>query len=608
MFRLRPTPIILSDDEIYSCVRRILIARILEKGGDPLVSPLQRRLSSSEAPSTDSPYMAPDSSSFEEFTDCGPDDCDSSPALNNGKRKCETSSDNPQTEQPQLSPAPQVLPSSSADVQLAEQLDTITLSFTSFLSPSTWLGPFTSYPRLVGGNMRLEWGDDISTGLNYQMKSFALPVPTDLALLQSDGLYSKVFPYSGGSVLGCINPNPIPPGSTRCSSPCCQSIPSTPPLSDSQGTDSESDTEDGFFLSTPNSSRNITSRPNGTNLYFYGFGHSPATEDAIRCNDINRTPARRSSNKNAFHSQRNRPAMINSSYTSATSSLSFSRLDSISLNATSFDMHCSCEKDMLAQMYQQSFLSPPASQRGSANQNQYPSVPAGSREGADTMPTSSNLGQVYPITSANTVVPTGETPLIAPQAIANQIPYIERVPQEAAGLPQVRRTAIFCTSPWLSQQPNVPIYAISTAANQLQDTMPQRHAAINYYHVPLSSIFGNPVTPSAALSPAVVPTYRLNQQHEQQYIVPATRLASAYTAGHGYVFQQRRHQAVHNNTNNQAMAPIHLPAGMAEIPRGTTWQIQRPSSTAGPAIHSGRATTAFGHHSDGNIEGEVKAP
>ncbi|EGC43693.1 predicted protein [Histoplasma capsulatum var. duboisii H88] len=116
-------------------------------GGDPLVSPLQRRLSSSEAPSTDSPYMAPDSSSFEEFTDCGPDDCDSSPALNNGKRKCETSSDNPQTEQPQLSPAPQVLPSSSADVQLAEQLDTITLSFTSFLSPSTWLGPFTSYPR-----------------------------------------------------------------------------------------------------------------------------------------------------------------------------------------------------------------------------------------------------------------------------------------------------------------------------------------------------------------------------------------------------------------------------------------------------------------------------
>lgn len=151
---------------------------------------------------------------------------------------------------------------------------------------------------------------------------------------------------------------------------------------------------------------------------------------------------------------------------------------------------------MLAQMYQQSFLSTPASQRGSANKNQYPWVPAGSREGADTMPTSSNLGQVYPITSANTVVPTGEIPLIAPQAIANQIPYIERVPQEAAGLPQVTRTAIFCTSPWLSQQPNVPIYAVSTAANQLQDTMPQRHAAINYYHVPLSSIFGNPVTPS----------------------------------------------------------------------------------------------------------------
>ncbi|EDN09475.1 hypothetical protein I7I51_04872 [Histoplasma capsulatum] len=173
------------------------------------------------------------------------------------------------------------------------------------------------------------------------------------------------------------------------------------------------------------------------------------------------------------------------------------------------------------------------------------------------MPTSSNLGQVYPITSANTVVPTGEIPLIAPQAIANQIPYIERVPQEAAGLPQVTRTAIFCTSPWLSQQPNVPIYAVSTAANQLQDTMPQRHAAINYYHVPLSSIFGNPVTPSVALSPAVVPTYRLNQQHEQQYIVPATRLASAYTAGHGYVFQQRSRQAAHNNTNNQAMAPIH---------------------------------------------------
>ncbi|EEH08646.1 predicted protein [Histoplasma capsulatum G186AR] len=367
-------------------------------GGDPHVSPLQRRQFSSEAPSTDSPYMAPDSSSFEEFTDCSPDDCDSSPALNNGKRKCETSSDDPQTEQPQLSPAPQALPSSSADVQLAEQLDTITLSFTSFLSPSTWLGPFTSYPRF------------------HTLQLSMLPIHT---------IYASTFRFTG---------------------------------------------------------------------YFIRYA------------------------------------------------LLF------------------------------------------------------------------NLGQVYPITSANTVVPTGEIPLIAPQAIANQIPYIERVPQEAAGLPQVTRTAIFCTSPWLSQQPNVPIYAVSTAANQLQDTMPQRHAAINYYHVPLSSIFGNPVTPSAALSPAVVPTYRLNQQHEQQYIVPATRLASAYTAGHGYVFQQRRHQAVHNNTNNQAMAPIHLPAGMAEIPRGTTWQIQQPSSTAGPAIHSGRATTAYGHHSDGNNEGEVKAP
>ncbi|PGH29012.1 hypothetical protein GX50_08244 [[Emmonsia] crescens] len=246
MFRLRPTPIALSDDEIYSCVQRIMVARILERGGDPLVSPLGRRRSSSEGASMNSPYLASDSSGFEEFTDCGPDDCDRSPALSNGKHKREASPGESQIEHPPLSPALQESPPSSTDAQLAEQLDTITLNFTSFLSPSTWLGPFALSSGSVGGNMCQEWGDTIPIALCCQMKPLALPIPTGLSLLQYRGLYSDTSPCSEESnkelsVLGYTIPDPISPESTHCSSPCCRSAPSTPQLSESRDTDSESE-------------------------------------------------------------------------------------------------------------------------------------------------------------------------------------------------------------------------------------------------------------------------------------------------------------------------------------------------------------------------------
>ncbi|KLJ06982.1 hypothetical protein EMPG_17531 [Blastomyces silverae] len=609
MFRLRPTPIVLSGDEIYACVQRILVARILERGGDPHVSPHRQRQSSSEAASVDSPLLALDSSSFEEFTDCCPDDCGSSPTLSSGRRKRETSSEETQTEHRQLSPDRQESPPSSTDdTRLAEQLDTITLSFTSFLSPSTWLGPFASSSGSVGGNMCQERVDDISTTLFYPMKPWASSlIPTGFPPLKCHGLYSDIFLCSEESnttfsVLGYAIPGAIPPGSARCSSPYYQSIASTPSLSDSQDTDSESESQDGFALSNPGSSRKLTASLYTIDPFFNHFGQSPAASDPNRCSDNSRT-AKKFSNVNSFQCQWHCPkGAPNNSYTPAIPSLSCYGFDSITLNVhefhnwdiSLFDYHIRCtqilvqhyqfvsiimrrsfDANMLPQAASEEVASSQASQSGSSSPDQSPATPTSSVEGVSTVSVARNATQGYPIASSNLVTPTGRILLIAPKAIADQIPQIERIPQEAVGLPQVSQSDTFFTLPWLTLQPMTPTYPVLTPANQPQPAIPLRHTGINYYHVPLSGIVRNPIRPSPAL----------NQDQHQQYLAPATN--SAYPTGHGYLVQQAGQQAHDNNANNEPVTS-QLPAGSFQMPLGMTWQIQLFNWVADPT--SGRGT------------------
>ncbi|OJD16740.1 hypothetical protein AJ78_03119 [Emergomyces pasteurianus Ep9510] len=257
MIRLHPTPIVPSDDEISSCVQRILFARILERGTDRLVSSLERRQSSSEAASLGSSYLAPDSSSFEAFPDCGPDDYSSSSTLSTGKRKREDSPRDPLLEQSPTFPPPQEPPPSSTDAELAEELDIITLNFTTFLSPSTWLGPFAASSGSVARHTYQGWADDIPAALCCQMKSLYTPIPKGFSSLQYLGRYSDTSQCSAESskvpsALGFTVPLPISPESARWNSPCHEPTPPTPQLPDSHYTDSES--EEGFILSDSGSS------------------------------------------------------------------------------------------------------------------------------------------------------------------------------------------------------------------------------------------------------------------------------------------------------------------------------------------------------------------
>ncbi|OJD21280.1 hypothetical protein ACJ73_07381 [Blastomyces percursus] len=548
MFRLRPTHIVPSDNEIYSCVQRILVARILERGGDPKVSPHRQRQSSSEAASMDSPLPSLDSSSFEEFTDCGPDDCDSSPSLSSGKYKRETSSKETQTEHHQLSPGHQESPLSSADdTRLAEQLETIALSFTSFLSPSTWLGTFPSAAGSVGGNMCQERGDDISTTLFYPRDPLAsFLIPTDFLPLKRHDLYSDVFlcleeSSKALSVLGHAIPGLIPPEFPPWSSPYCQYIASTPSLSDSQDTDSESESQDGVTLSNPSSSRKLTASLYGIDPFFNHFGQSPATINANRCSDNSQT-AKKFSNVNGLQCQRYCPKGVPSnSFTSAIPSLSYYGFDSIALKAS--------EEVALSQ----------ASQSGSSSPDQSPATSPSSVKGVSTVSTAGNLTQGNPIASSSIVPPTCQILLIAPKAIADQIPQIERIPNETVWLPQVPQSYTFLTLPWLTLQPMTPTYSVLTPANQPQPAIPPRHTGINYYHVPLGGIVRNPIPPSPAL----------NQEQQQQYTALATN--SAYPTGHGCLVQQAGQQEQDSNTNEPVTS--QLPAGSFQMPLSINWQI-----------------------------------
>ncbi|OAT06785.1 hypothetical protein, variant [Blastomyces gilchristii SLH14081] len=559
MFRLRPTHIVPSDDEIYSSVQRILVARILERGGDLHVSPHRQRQSSSEAAPMDSPLLALDSSSFEEFTDCGPDDCDSSPSLSSGKGKRKTSSEETQTEHHQLSPGHQEAPPSGTDdTRLAEQLETITLSFTSFLSPSIWLGPFASSSGPVGGNLCQERGDDFSTTPFYPMKPMAsFLIPPGFPPLKCHALYSDIFLCSEESnkafpVLGCAITGPIPPRSARCSSPYFQSIASTPSLSHSQDTDLESESQDGFTSSNPGSSRELTTSLYGIDPFFNHFGQSPATSDA-NCGSDNSRTVKKVSNVNCFQCQWHCPKGVpDNSYASAITSLSCYGFDSIA---------------------PEEVASSQASQSGSSSPDQSPATPASSVEGVSTVSTSRNPTQGYPIASSSIVTRTGRILLIAPKAIADQIPQIERISQEAIGLPQVPQSYTFFTLPWLTLQPMTPTYPVLTPANQPQPAIPLRHTGINYYHVPLGGIVRNPIPPSPAL----------NQEQQQQYTEPTTN--SAYPTGHGYLVQQAGQQ-VHDNNASEPVTS-RLPAGSFQMPLGVRWRIQQFNWAPDPTSHPG---------------------
>ncbi|EEH20230.1 hypothetical protein PABG_02489 [Paracoccidioides brasiliensis Pb03] len=237
MIRSRPTSITLSDKEVNSCSQRILLSRILERGRSPLVSPTPRRVhSSSEGPASTHSYLVPDSSSFEEFVDCGSGNCGSSPVVSTGKRKRETSSPGPNAETPPPPPPPPPPPSpspleslpSSTDTKLAEQLDSITLNFTSFLSPSTWLGPFALASGYAGGYIYPEKGFFVPSKLpgcnpetvGYQIKPHAsskLTEPRD----PISTLLSPIDPNRGlSSILGCFLPN------LKSSNPATQPHPS----------------------------------------------------------------------------------------------------------------------------------------------------------------------------------------------------------------------------------------------------------------------------------------------------------------------------------------------------------------------------------------------
>ncbi|PGH03762.1 hypothetical protein GX51_03907 [Blastomyces parvus] len=573
MFRLRPTPIVLSNDEILSCVQRILVARILERGGDQHISPPRQRRSSSEAASMDSPLLAFDSSSFEEFTDYGPDDCDRSPALSSGKRKRETSSE--EREHWQLSPDRQKTPPPSPDdTRLAEQLDTITLSFTSFLSPSTWLGPFASSFGSVGGNMCQEGGDDISTTLICPMELLpSSKVKMGFPPLKCHGLHSDNLLFSGDSnkalsVPGYSIPGAIPAASGRCGSPCNQSITSTPSLSDSRDTDSESESQDSFILSNPGSSRKLTANLCRADPFFCYFGQSLATSNANRCSHNSRT-AKEFSTVNSFQCQWHCPKGVpHNSYTSAIPSLSCYGFDSIALKAASIKMLRKLDANMLPQAASEEVASPQASQSGSSNLDQSPATPASTE--VSTVATASNPTQGYPIASSNIITPTGQILLIAPKAIADQVPKIERIPQEAVGLPQLSQSDTFFTLPGLDAHPMMPTYPVLTPNNQPQPAIPLRHTGLNFYHVPFESIVRHHIALISLSSPAMAPIHRLNGDQHQQYLAPATGLA--YPTGHGYLFQQTGQQ-VHYNNGNEPVAS-QLPAGSRQM-RGVTWQIHQ---------------------------------
>ncbi|KGQ00971.1 hypothetical protein PAAG_12344 [Paracoccidioides lutzii Pb01] len=265
MIRSRPTSITLSDKEVNSCSQRILLSRILERGRSPLVSPTPRRVqSSSEGPASTHSYLVPDSSSFEEFVDCGSGDCGSSPVVSTGKHKREISSPGPNAETPPPPPPPpppsppspsplESLPSST-DTKLAEQLDSITLNFTSFLSPSTWLGPFALTSGYVGGYIYPEKGFFVPSKLpecnretvGYQIKPHAsskLTEPRD----PISTLLSSIDPNRGLSILGYCLPNLKSSNPAARISPCPQSPLSTSPHSLSQNINSESEDPDHFY-------------------------------------------------------------------------------------------------------------------------------------------------------------------------------------------------------------------------------------------------------------------------------------------------------------------------------------------------------------------------
>ncbi|PGG96205.1 hypothetical protein AJ79_09674 [Helicocarpus griseus UAMH5409] len=256
MIRLRPTRITLSGDEVYSCVQRILVARVLQTGRDQPASSERQHGSSSDVASLGSPYFVPDSSSFEDSIYCDPEDCDSSPAILRNKR--EASSSGSRTEPPPADVQESI--SVATDAQLAEHLDTITLNFTSYLSPSTWLGPFALPPGPIDGYMCEAWNsfkptkspDETSITISCQRKLPEPWVSTGISPLLpargSPGTPPIPLKSQEGSSSSYTLPNVIMQDSLRCSSPCCQIAASAPSVSYLHDTDSEDEDQEDNTL------------------------------------------------------------------------------------------------------------------------------------------------------------------------------------------------------------------------------------------------------------------------------------------------------------------------------------------------------------------------
>ncbi|OAX82690.1 hypothetical protein ACJ72_02955 [Emergomyces africanus] len=498
MIRIRPTPLVPSDDEILSCVQKILVARILERGGtDPFVSPLGRRQPSSEAASPDSPYLGPNSGGVEGFTNCDPDDYDRSPALSNSKHKRETPPTKPISEQSPIYPAPQETPPSNADAQLVEQFDTITLNFTMSLSLSTWLGPFALSSRSITRHTYQGWGCDILPELYCHRKPLATPIPKGLSPLQYPELYLDTPPCSAElnkapSALRYTIPRPISPKSTRCSCPYYQPTPPALQLSDSRDTDSES--ENDFILSDPGNYPKFRDANSKIERYLHHFSQSPTTSNGVRCRDNNQSVYRSLNVKPLQHQWY---CLSDAPSTSDSSSFSCYGLDSASLKATPFEMHPTTKANSLSQAARQTASSQPSQVRA-ANPNQTSATPASSVQSVGTLATAMNLTQLFPLTSSYPNIPTGQSWLVAPpDIIGYQVPQDSRIPPETLGLPaNLSQSDTYCTLPGRALQSLMPTYPVPISEDQPQGANLLRHTGTNNYHVLLSNIVGYPVPPN----------------------------------------------------------------------------------------------------------------